>query len=56
VKKLMVSMAAVLLLPAGAKVGSERWCEGIKKKPKGDLSANEASDYTKHCIFKKSEG
>ena len=29
--------------------------QGIKEKPKGDLSANEASDYAKHRIFKKSK-
>ena len=32
-------------------VGSKEWCEDLKAKPKGDWSANEAMDFTKHCIF-----
>ncbi len=33
-------------------VGSERWCNDLKNKPKGDWSANEAADFAKHCLFK----
>lgn len=33
-------------------VGSEKWCAQMKEKPKGDWSANEASDYAKNCVFK----
>ncbi|MGE6648710.1 DUF3012 domain-containing protein [Shewanella colwelliana] len=33
-------------------VGSEKWCKQMEDKPKGDWSANEAADYTKHCVFK----
>jgi hypothetical protein len=33
-------------------IGSERWCENMKAKPKGDWSSNEAVDYAKHCIIK----
>lgn len=36
-----------------APVGSERWCENMKEKPKGDWTANEAGDFAKHCIFNK---
>ncbi|MDW2041198.1 DUF3012 domain-containing protein, partial [Vibrio sp. 2130-1] len=32
-------------------VGSEQWCESLKDKPKGDWTANEATSFTKHCIF-----
>ena len=41
-----------LLCSACAEVGSERWCENMKEKPKGDWTANEAADYAKHCVFK----
>jgi hypothetical protein len=34
-------------------VGSERWCEEMKQTPKVDWSTREASDYAKHCLFKK---
>ncbi|GIU06392.1 MULTISPECIES: DUF3012 domain-containing protein [unclassified Shewanella] len=33
-------------------VGSEAWCKQMKEKPSGDWSANEATDYAKHCVFK----
>ncbi|MBF0247230.1 MAG: DUF3012 domain-containing protein [Alphaproteobacteria bacterium] len=32
-------------------VGSPEWCQTMKEKPKGDWSANEAADFTKHCIM-----
>jgi hypothetical protein len=33
-------------------VGSTGWCEDMREKPKGEWSANEATDYMRHCIFK----
>ncbi len=33
-------------------VGSDEWCAAMKEKPRGDWSANELGNYTKHCIFK----
>jgi hypothetical protein len=32
-------------------VGSERWCNAMRDKPRGDWSANEALDFTRHCLF-----
>ena len=44
--------AAVLTLSACApEVGSERWCEAMSDKPRGDWSTNEALDYARHCII-----
>lgn len=37
------------------KVGSEAWCKAMDKKPKGEWTANEASDYAKHCIFRSED-
>ena len=52
-KKILLGvMAAFLLTACEPEVGSEKWCTKMKEKPKGEWSANEASDYTKHCIFK----
>jgi len=41
----------VLLAACSPEVGSKEWCEDLKKKPKGDWTANEAADFAKNCIF-----
>ncbi len=51
-------LAVVALVAVGAlgacdpEVGSEAWCKALKEKPKGDWSANEATDFAKHCVLK----
>ena len=45
-------LALLLLMTACAEVGSERWCKKMEEKPKGDWTANEATDYARHCILK----
>ena len=47
------SLGLLLVLTAGCapEVGSEKWCNQLKEKPKGDWTANELADFTKHCIF-----
>ena len=49
---------AALLVCAGLltgcgepQVGTKAWCEMMDKKPKGDWSANQATDYAKSCVF-----
>lgn len=32
-------------------IGSEEWCKDMDEKAKGDWTANEATDYAKHCVF-----
>jgi hypothetical protein len=32
-------------------VGSKEWCEDLKKKPKGDWTANEVKDFAKSCVL-----
>lgn len=49
---LMLGLAALSMQACAPEVGSEKWCENMKEKPKGDWTANEASDFAKHCIFK----
>ena len=47
-------LACILLTAAGGcapEVGSERWCEMMRDKPRGDWSANEALDFARHCVF-----
>ena len=48
---LMMSFSFVIAA-CSPEVGSKEWCEDIKKKPKGDLTANEAKDFAKHCVLK----
>ena len=33
-------------------VGSDKWCQAMKDKPKRDWTATDAKDYAKHCILK----
>jgi len=52
-KKISALLVTIALLTACApEIGSEQWCANLKEKPKGDWTATEAKDYTKHCIFK----
>ncbi|MCW5212940.1 DUF3012 domain-containing protein [Desulfobulbus sp. TB] len=43
---------ALMLSGCPAKVGSERWCQNMRDKPKTDWSGSEAVDFAKHCIIK----
>lgn len=42
----------LLLSSCAPEVGSDQWCAGMKDKPKGDWSANDAASFAKHCILK----
>jgi hypothetical protein len=44
-----------LLTACAPEVGSIEWCEAMEERPKGDWTANEVTDYAKHCIIPKSE-
>ncbi|MBV1877031.1 MAG: DUF3012 domain-containing protein [Pseudomonadales bacterium] len=46
---LMIILA--LTSACAPEIGSEGWCTALKEKPKGDWTATEAGDFTKHCIF-----
>jgi len=49
--------AAVLASIAGCapEVGSERWCEQMRDKPRGDWSTNEALDFARYCILESDD-
>ena len=50
---IIFSGAFLLLLSAcSAEVGSEKWCANMKEKAQADWTANEASDFARHCIMK----
>ena len=50
----LLLISAIILSVSGCapEVGSEAWCKQLADKDKGDWSANEATDYAKHCLFK----
>ena len=54
--RFLLLLSLTLTLPAlnacSPEVGSDKWCQNMEAKPKGDWTANEATDYAKHCLFK----
>jgi hypothetical protein len=54
--RFLLLLSLMLTLPAlnacSPEVGSDKWCQNKEAKPKGDWTANEATDYAKHCLFK----
>ncbi len=52
-KRIVLLIAACWLVVAcSPEVGSDKWCKKLKEKPKGEWTANEATDYTKNCLLK----
>lgn len=51
-KTIAFALLAFFIVGCSAEIGSEKWCDNLKEKPKGDWTTNEMTDYTKHCIFK----
>ncbi|QOL24748.1 DUF3012 domain-containing protein [Thalassotalea sp. LPB0316] len=50
-KKLSSLVFVCFIAACTPEVGSEKWCKMMDEKPKGEWTANEASDYAKHCVF-----
>jgi len=46
-----LATACVLLASCAPTVGSPRWCEAMKQKPRGDWTANEALEFARHCVL-----
>ena len=49
---LPATLTTILLVACEPEVGSDKWCENMVEKPKGDWTANEAAEFAKSCIFK----
>lgn len=47
---IVIALAGVFAA-CSPEVGSKEWCADMKKKAKGDWSANEATDFAKNCIL-----
>jgi len=54
-KLAIIAITALTLSACAPEVGSKKWCEQMKERPKGELTMNEISDFAKHCIFPKEE-
>ena len=50
---LITLIYATALAACAPEVGSEKWCENMDEKDKGDWSTNEATEYAKSCVFRK---
>jgi hypothetical protein len=50
---LIALVAALLMTVSGCapEVGSPRWCEAMKQKPRGDWTANEALEFARSCVI-----
>ena len=46
-----LAAACAWLAACAPEVGSERWCERMSEKPRGDWTANEALEYARSCVF-----
>jgi hypothetical protein len=51
-KLTLFAIVVQLLTGCAPEVGSDEWCDAIKKKSSGDMTMNEAKDYARHCILK----
>jgi len=42
---------AAWLTACAPEVGSERWCEQMREKARGDWTANEALEFARSCVL-----
>ncbi len=54
-RKIVIAICGLFVVGALAacspEVGSKEWCADLKEKPKGDWTANEATEFAKSCVF-----
>lgn len=51
IKIALLGSFTLLATACSPEIGSDAWCEQLKEKAKGEWTATEAKDFTKHCIF-----
>ena len=54
INQLAILICVFIVVGCAPGIGTVAWCEKMDEKPKGDWSANEAKEYAKNCIFRKS--
>jgi hypothetical protein len=42
---------AAWLAGCAPEVGSPRWCDAMREKPRGDWTANEALEFARSCVL-----
>lgn len=47
----LLAALAAWLAACAPEVGSERWCEQMRDKPRGDWTANEALEFARSCVL-----
>jgi hypothetical protein len=47
----MLLTVTAWLTACAPEVGSPRWCEAMREKPRGDWTANEALEFARSCVF-----
>jgi hypothetical protein len=43
--------ATAWLAACAPEIGSARWCEAMREKPRGDWTANEALEFARSCVL-----
>jgi len=53
VLRALLTVLAVIAVITGCspEVGTERWCNKMDKKPKGDWTLEETRDYARYCVL-----
>jgi hypothetical protein len=47
----MLAAMTAWLAACAPEVGSPRWCEAMREKPRGDWTANEALEFARNCVL-----
>jgi hypothetical protein len=50
-RAITVLAAACWLAACAPEVGSPKWCEAMREKPRGDWTANEALEFARNCVL-----
>ena len=50
-RAMAVAAITTFLAACAPEVGSPRWCEAMREKPRGDWTANEALEFARSCVF-----
>lgn len=55
IKKTAIALCGIFVVATLAAcspdVGSKEWCTELKEKPKGEWTANEATEFAKSCVL-----
>jgi len=47
----VILLTVLALTGCSPEVGSTAWCAAMKDQPTGDWTANDATDFARHCLF-----